>query len=509
MKFMKIVQLSMVPICFSSMPGNADILRSIPEFVHLHVSTERGWSGSVGTLPPTASFAGFSNDDAGSWLTLATGPEFVNLLGGHSTAFTGQLNQDNCSVGETPFPMTLQTWDTKLDFYRLQTRQLNRCVQFRIKDVAGLNPASVQPACTVTTLSDTEAVANGGLCYFRINPNSSFTIQYEVSPECTDANLFADLELKPLDIFAYSGFYMSGDASGRSTLLKPLGSAALRFSIEAPSKDVALSVNMGEGSPRWPMVAFPDVHMSELEIQNKGSESKMLTRLFIKNSCDDANESACRSSLPIGVQYTLKEILPTGRLRTLDQWYAGGVSPAFWEGFFPSQRDITNFQFKEGSRYRLEADLTYLSIYHRLFKEGFKSFLIQRGLWTIDPNAPLLPIPPVSRMPGLDTLKPNSPLPVVDPLAPGGGNDFQLELNQMRALLKGVDWPPYYEEMCGDDGCSKANSGEAKLKVGIDFTLEGFEDGIGKTKDYRVWRQSSYARDYSDESQTLIKAVCQ
>lgn len=437
MKFLNLVRSIMVLICFASLSGNAEISRSIPEFVHLHVSTERGWSGSVGTLPPTASFAGFNDDDAGSWFTLATGPEFVNLLGGHSAAFTGQLNPDNCSVGETPFPVTLQTWDNKLDFYRLQTRQLNRCVQFRIKDMAGLNPASVQPACSVTTLSDTEAVANGGLCYFRINPNSSFTVQYEVSPECTDENLFSSLELQPLDIFAYSGFYMSGDASGRSTSLRALGSAALRFSIEAPSRDVALSVNMGEGSPRWPVVAFPDVHMSELIIQKNSDESRMVTRLFIKNSCDDANESACRFSLPIGVQYTLKEILPTGSLRTLDQWYAGGVSPAFWEGFFPSQRDVKNFQFKEGSRYRLEADLTYLSIYHRLFKEGFKNFLIQQGVWTIDPDAPLLPIPPIARMLGLDALKPNSPLPVVSPLVPGGSNDFQLELNQMRALLKG------------------------------------------------------------------------
>ncbi|NBO39301.1 hypothetical protein EBU99_12045 [bacterium] len=509
---MKILNFCRVNLLFAFLlpaSGKADILRSIPKFIHLHVSPNRGGSGSVGTLPPVATFAGFSNDDVGRWLTLANGPEFVNLLGGHSAAFTGRLNPDSCSVGDVPFPMALQTWDNKLDFFQLQTRQLNECVQFRIRDAAGIAASPEQPACNVTAINQYEAIAKGGLCYFRINPNSAFSVQYELNPECTNAQNFQKLELKPLDIFAYSGFYISGDASGRSTLLKPLGSGALRFSIEASAEQIPLSVDMGEGSPRWPVQAFPDVHMAEMDIQSKGRESRLLTRLFLRNSCNAENDIACRFSLPIGVQYTVKEILPTGAERMIDQWYAGGVSPAFWEGFFPSQRDVTNFEFKPGRRYRLEADLTYLSLYHRLFRDGFKSFLIQRGLWDIDPNSPLIPLRPVARMPGLDALKPNDALPVVSPLAPGGGNDFQLELNQMRALLTGIDWPPYFEEMCGPEKCAKAQTGQAKLKVGVEFTLEGFVDGVAKTKDYRVWRESSYSPEYNNNSQTIIRAVCQ
>ena len=99
-------------------------------------------------------------------------------------------------------------------------------------------------------------------------------------------------------------------------------------------------------------------------------------------------------------------------------------------------------------------------------------------------------------------------MPVISPLAAGGGNDLQLELNQMRALLKGVDWPPYYNEMCGTEVCAKANSGQARLKVGVDFTIEKLGDGLAKASDYRIWRDSSYTDAYDLSPSTLIKAVC-
>lgn len=492
----------------TSMEANADLLRSIPDFVQMYISPQRGWAGSVGTLPPTATVAGFAKEDFGRWFTLANGPEFVNLFGGHSAAFTGQLIPDNCKVKDDVFALDLKTWDQKQTNYQLQTKQLNRCLQLRVKDLSGIAPAEVHPACEVEKINQFEVIARGGLCYFKVNPNSAFSVTYETNPECTDPNNFSRLELNPLDIFAYSGFYLSGDASGRSTYLKPLGSSSLRFSIEAPPSDVNLSVDMGEGNPRWPVQAFPDVHMGEVQIESKGDESRIVPRVFFRNNCNEEGSLACQYAIPIGVQYTLKELVGE-KTRTLDQWYTGGVSPAFWEGFFPTQRDISNFRFEPGRRYRVEADLTYLSLYHRLFKEGFKSFLIQNGLWTIDPNAPLLPIRPISRMPGLDSLTSMSQLPLVSPLNPAGGNDFQLELNQLRALLRGVDWPPFYEEMCGERGCAKANSGKAQLKVGVEFTLTGFENGVGKSKDYRVWRESSYASEYNKETQSLIGAVCQ
>lgn len=493
------------PFC---LPAYADSLRSIPEFVHLHVAPEHNWSGSVGSIPPVASFAGFSERDTDRWLTVTLGPEYVNLVGRRSASFNGMLNNDQCKVINEPLPATFQTWEDKESLYKLKTRQLHSCVQYRIKDLAGIEPASDQFGCQVFQLSEFEVIARGGVCYFRIKPHSSFSMQYELNPECANEQNFQSLELGPLDMFAFNGFYLSGDPSGQSSTLIPLGSSVLRFSIQAPSEQLRLSADMGNSAPRWPVVAYPEVHMADLRIEKSGSQTWLLSQLFFKNSCPYDDLSSCRYTTPVGIQYSVKEVLAGGKFRYLDQWYSGAAAPAFWEGFFPFQRDIRNFEFKAGSRYRLEADLTYLSVNYRLFREGFKDFLIQQGLWTIDPNLPLRPLPPIAVVPGLDSLKTQPLLPVVSPLSPAGGNDLELELSQLRALLKGVDWPPYFESMCGDSGCADAISGQAKLKVGVEFTVVGFENGKANTSDYRVWRESSFAPEYNGTTNSLMKADC-
>jgi hypothetical protein len=494
--------------CLFSQTARAELLRSIPNLVHLHVAPERGWSGHVGTELPQASFAGFDNGDVGRWLTLATGPEFVNLSGSHSVAFTGQLAPDRCRTVNSPVPMIFKSWDEKSIQYAEQTKELNRCVVLRVRDNSGIQPATQHPACEILKISDKEILAQGGLCYFKINPNSFFTISYELSPKCTDLTNINTLFPKSNDIFASTSFYISGDSTGRSNLLKPLGSGVLRYSVEPSQSETQLSVDMGEGAPRWPVEAYPDIHMGQVTIEGKAQDARLTTHVFVKNDCPAGRLSACSSSLPVGVQYSLKEIKTDGRVRLLDQWYAGGVAPVAWEGFLSAQRNITNFELKAGSRYRIEADLTYMSIYYRLFKEGFKNYLIQRGQWNINPNSPLIPIAPIALIPGLSAFQPSSPLPVASHLTPGGKQDFQLELNQLRAMLTGVDWPPYYEEMCGEDGCARAQTGSAKLKVAVDFRFVGYDAPDEKIADISVSRESSFQKEYSGSVGALFQVVC-
>lgn len=494
--------------CLFSLSGEAELLRSIPNLVHLHRAPERGWAGSVGTEIPKASFAGFDNTDVGRWLTIATGPEFVSLSGGHSVAFTGKLAPDRCRAINAPYGMEFNSWEQKQVRYAEQTRRLNQCVVLRVRDSAGIHPAEQHPACKTVSIDKNEVVAQGGLCYFRINPNSFFTITYELSPECADASVANDFRLDSNDIFGTTSFYVSGDPSGRSNLLRPLGSGSIRFSEEASAGFVPLSVDMGEGAPRWPVEAYPDVHMGDLIIEGKPQDARLTTQLFLKNACPLEHYAACSSALPIGIQYSIKELKPDGGSRMLDQWYAGGVSPVGWEGFFATQRNMTNFALEPQKRYQLEADLTYLSIYHRLFKEGFKNYLIQRGHWVINSDTPLIPIPPIAVMPGLTAFQPGAPLPLAPHLTPGGKQDFQLELNQLRALLTGVDWPPYYEEMCGERGCARAQSGKAKLRVGVEFRFRGFDEPGEKIDQLKIWRDSSFQSEYAKPVDALFKAEC-
>lgn len=496
----------LVKLLLSQSEAKADLLRSIPNLVHLHIARERGWSGSVASEIPEASFAGFDNSDVGRWFTVAIGPEFVNMRGGHSVAFTGQLSPDRCRAIHPPVPLVFQSWDSKQSLYTAQTRRLNRCVALRVRDVAGIRPADQHPACQIEKVSDTEVIAHGGLCYFRINPGSFFRVSYAVDKACSQTRQPDDREAT--DIFATSSFYISGDPSGRSSLLKPLGSGALRFSVEPSPQAALLSVDMGDGAPRWPVRAYPDVHMGDLVVEGLGADTRMTSQIYLKNACPDGADAHCHAALPIGVQYTLMEVRDDSGTQLMDRWYSGGVSPVGWDGFFSAQRNLTNASLIAGRRYRLEADLTYLSLYHRLFKEGFRNYLIQRGQWSINSDAPLLPLPAIALIPGLVAYQPNAPLPVTSHLTPGGKLDFQLELNQLRALLTGVDWPPYYEEMCGDQGCARAQGGRAQLRVGVDFRFRGFDAANSKIDQLNVWRSSSFSSEYNKTVDHLFQAEC-
>lgn len=500
--------LSVTP--FLVPPSWAAYKGSIPATVQLHVSPRGGWSGSTANVPPTAQFGAFSQDEHGKFLTVATGPEFINLISGRSASFIGQLSPERCTIAGAPFQFGQVDWDSKSTLYKEQTRQLHACLQMRVEDPSGVKPAGNQQACRMEILSEKAVLASGGVCYFQITPISNFTIRYELKPECQDPSRYADLQLGAFDIGAFSGFYISGDSSGQSLQLKPLGSTALRLTIEPLSASVSMSTDMGKGSPRWPVVVHPDAHIAQFEIFKREEDSRSLinTNIFAESACRDEQNEACYFGYPLGAQFSLREVQPSGRTLLVEQWYSGGSVPAFWQGFIPASRELTFTAFRKGYRYRLEADFTYLSIYHRLFKEGFRNFLVSLGLWSIDHTQPLVPLRPVAVTPALQAFKSNPPVPDLQPLTAGGINDISLELNRMRSLLSDVTWPPFYEKMCGTEGCVRALEGQAQLLAGVEFTFDGFENGKAKTTAYRTWRRSAFLPDYDLEVKEMMRPEC-
>ena len=497
--------------CSASSLAWADYKSSIPAAIQLHVSPQGGWSGSTSTVPPTANFSGFSQSDSGRWFTITSGPEFINLLGGRSASFIGQLVPDKCTVANSPLPIVQNDWDFKQSLYQKQTRQLQACVQVRVHDPSGVTPAPDQQECQIERVDEREVVASGGVCFFQISPLSNFELKYEIKPQCADSSQFAAVGLEPLDIFAFAGFYVSGDATGRSPTLKPLGSTALRMTIEASDSVVRMSTNMGQGTPRWPVVAHPDVHMGEFEIYQRddASPAVLTTRLFARNACMEQDKTECNFGFPMGMQFNLGEVRADGKIQLIDQWYTGGVVPPFWQGFMPANRELANAAFRKGQRYRLEADLTWMSMYYKLFRDGFTNFLVSLGLWKIDPNQPLVPLRPVATIPGLKGILPQQPLPNFSPLVPGGANDMSVELNRLRGLVVDLSWPPLYEQLCSEDACVRALDGQARLKVGIDFTFDGIVNGKAQTSALRVWRESSYLSDYVQSTDAMMRPQCE
>jgi hypothetical protein len=450
------------------------------------------------------------------------GPEFINVISGRSASFTGQLAPERCSIQDAPLALQRRDWASKLSLYQQQTQQLHGCVQIRVHDPSGLAVVPGQANCKVERVNDREVIASGGVCYFPISSVSNFELKYEINPQCADFSRIANLpspiappvaghlKLAPLDIFGFGGFYVSGDSSGRSPQLKPIGSTALRLTIQPSSTDVRLSTDMGGGTPRWPVVAHPDVHMAAFDIfRREGTSSAVLTtQLFAQNLCTDETKPECRFSFPLGALFQLKQLKSDGRTMLLDQWYSGAIVPAFWQGFLPATREISFLDFREGRRYRLEADLTYMSMNYGLFKEGFKNYLVSLGLLKIDPDQPLAPLRPIAKLPTLKGLIPSAPLPDLKPLTPGGASDVSLELNRMRSLVTDVNWPPLYEKICAGEKCLPALDGQAHLKVGLEFTIDKFENNHAAISDLRVWRESSLLSEYNIQTTKLMRPEC-
>lgn len=509
MKPMNIASLIVFGIHTSSLCAWADLNSRIPQSINLFSSPQGGWVGSTSAEPPVAVFSDFPEEAVGKFFTIATGPEFTNLFSRSSASFSGVLFDDRCKIVDAPRPFVLRSFDVKKSEYEKQSRQLSTCLRMRVRDAARIRPAENQQLCTIHPINNNEVLASGGLCFFQVSQESGFSVSYEVNPDCADAEKFNDLGLEPLDIFAKGAFFLSGDATGRSRSLASLGWTSLRFSIEAPEDRVALSTNMGQGTPRWPVRPFTDFHMGQIAVEQRDNNASLVTFLFAENVCQNEGSIECRFAVPLGMRFSLRELDSRGESRLLEQWYAGGVAPAKWQGFVPAERRLTFQDFRPGRRYRLEADLTYLSLYYQLFKEGFRDFLVSLGLMSIDPSQPLRPLPPIALLPAIGSLKPQLPLPTVHPLSPGGGEDLVLELNRLRALLTGVDWPPFYERMCGESGCVRALEGQAKMVVGVDFNIDEFVDGRAKLSGLKVWRQSAYLPEYSLNVSSLMRPDCQ
>lgn len=488
----------------------ADYTSSIPASIRLHVSPQGGWSGNTSAVPPAVFFGGFNDTAVGSYLTLATGPEFINSVSRFSASFTGILAPDRCQIVDAPIALALRDWDYKQQLYQKQTRQLQSCVQIRVHDTGGILPAPDQKHCKVAMINENEAVVSGGLCYFMVSSKSNFVLKYEIQTQCADEQQFSAAGLEPLDIFGLAGFYLSGDSSGQSPNLVPLGSTGLRMTIEPTEPSVKLSTDMGIGNPRWPVVAYPDVHMGSFEIiqESQSATAGLNHLLFAQSGCRDESNQECNFHFPLGMQMNLREVGPDGSTTLLDQWYFGGVVPPFWQGFIPGARQVSNVALRSGHRYRLEADLTFSSMYYRLFRDGFSNFMINQWNWSIDPTQPLGPLQPVATIPALKAMSPNRPLPDLPPLLSGGASDLAVQLSRLRSLLTDIDWPPVYEQMCGANGCVRAVDGQAKLKVGVDFTIDGFVDGKAQTSNLRSWRESAFLPEYNQTTNALMRPQC-
>lgn len=452
---------------------------------------------------------GFSRNEIRKFLMLAHGPESTNLRYQVGSSFLGQMGDNRLRFTNAPFSDPL-TYEQQNAYYGKQSQTLWKCVRYRVVDAGmrGLRFPARQVGCTIERVDTNTAVASGGLCYFGIDFESSFTVAYEMNPQCIHREYLEREQISPTDFFVFAGYYIAGDATGSSMDLTPLDAGRVHLSIEPWKENIALSAEMGDSEPLWPAEVGFDAHLGEIKLMtNSQGMPSIETPLLIRNRCeaicrDSTCPSRCNFSAAVGAFMQVEELGHTTPM-LLDAWYAGGVAPPNWEGFMPTQRAFTYPLFRVGGRYRVSADLSYPDTYYRIFRENFSQILIDLASYNDSLDSVGL-----GTLPTLTPIKPLSNAGTVLPVIPalsglgqggGGMNSLWGPLEALNNMISYSNWPPYYEKYCAGSKCVPVLDGTAKLKLTVEFTIVGFSsDNSAILTDFVVTRDSnifgSYAR---------------
>jgi hypothetical protein len=455
----------------------------------------------VKTDKSQTSIGGFKPAEFRKFLLVATGPQIVT--GNYTTvsSFISSIGDDQCTIKNSPF--VPQDFPGRKAQFEELSRTVNSCLRTRVYDFGPTRgrPARNQRFCTLEKTADGGFLVNGGLCFFEVTPGSEFKISYEWNPTCLQPSSLQAQGINPQDFRVFSGFYLSGDASGQSLDLTPLGANTLRMLIEPSEKHLPISVDFGNTNGRWPIVTRSDVHFVEPRIlMPEGIDHSVEQGILVKNTCTGQSwngflAGSCDFPFALGAQMTIGELLPNGEEIVMDYWFGGGVAPSQWDGIVPTLRRTKTLKLEIGKRYRITADMSYPDQYYRMFRKGFNQLLIDNSL--LDGSlgqAGLGSVPSLTPIKGTRVLADLGVIPGLPAL--GLANDTSEiiygVLESLNALLGFEGWPPFYEKWCNGGNCRGLLANDNSLKMTSEFTITGVDGGgVATLSDLRITRSSN------------------
>ncbi len=464
------------------------------------------------TTADVISLSKFEREHVRRFFMLATGPESADVRYNFGSSFFGELGDNQLRITNAPYS-NLQTYEDRAAVYKKQSETLWQCVRYVVKDLGprGIRLPKDQKGCRFSQPDSETVVASSGLCFFEIDLGSTFTVSYELNPNCLQRDFLEQHKISPTDFFVFSGYYIAEDASGSSMNIDPIAQSRLHLSVEPWNKTIPLSADFGPDFPRWSASFGYDVHAGPIKLFNNSDGQQLLeVPLLTNNRCPDtcvnnACASICNFSVALGTQSQIARITPSGKLQTLDSWFTGATIPAQWEGFLPAQRTFPTPLLKAGERYRISMDLSYPDAYFRLFRDGFKEFALQVDAYAAgsDITGTFQPLPTLSPLRSLDGKLAN--FPTLTELPRWGSFVRSLSpLEAMKRLLTLGDWPPYYEKACLAGKCGAASTKETALTLQVDFTVFDSQDGQPATLgNFVVRRYSKLGTSYETSVEKL------
>ncbi|MCX7979123.1 MAG: hypothetical protein N2578_08980, partial [Bdellovibrionaceae bacterium] len=430
-------------------------------------------------------------------------------------SFDGKFSPERCELLNSLSKNSVDA-EARTGALERQFRALRTCANIQVYDLDGrhISYRPNQARCKITSIGNGVLQLEGDFCFLDVNPRNRFAVLTNIKPECADAKFLKKHNIQPQDIEGTLNAFLTGDDSGFSTDVDPLGSSRVRLYIQ-PGRDLMpLTEAYSDSMARFPTEYAADINIGHLKI--RGSDQNYMVDLSVEvdnRGAPRCSRSFCAApndfTIPVVGEVELVQMLPGGRSRFIDSWWHAGFAHPQWQGLVRSfERNLNEITMSKGERYQLT--VTFYDPFEdwQLFAKAAEQFLIDlrgtQGTAGIDMIAPLQGLQSLMGLPLLEALP--------SLRSPDMTQEMERILYALRTLGQDRQWPSYYERACDTEMSSCVRPGKVKfmVKVGVRFTVEGWNaaDNIVQLRDYEVFRESSYLPGYTRRVKSLAEVRC-
>lgn len=415
----------------------------------------------------------------GQFLVLVNAPIYTDPQFKSISSPEGELPEERCYIDKSPFTVS-RPQDVHIDeFYQLQTKMLNSCLEAEVTDVRGEIDTTSQINCEINKVAPNKVIARGPRCAFKIFEASEFKVNYRLNPLCLKKSFLQETgELRPMDIKASLGIYKTTDLTPGSPDYDILTLTTARITLQPDRKLIPVSTYGGTVGSEWPMQYGAQVEMGKITL-NKTPRLHSTPYVFLRtpflvnNNCPEkCNDGLCASPCefyaPVAARMSLKKkAFNETNFHGIDYWYQGSIVPPKYVGELALGRAINESEINVGDRYLLTAEFSSPALTYQTIVNEARQLLIK----LIPVSIPTRGVGRPGGLQGLEGLGANivpnlGDLPVLGNIV--DGTSLEPLLASLNAYVAGDDsWPPYYSHVINGDESDNANHVFQTLKIGF------------------------------------------
>ena len=476
-RFLTIVLPLLIFLLLQEVNATCGMSKEAP--IRYYTSLEKRASGlfSSEMQQSISTYVNRCGSESGKFLMLTLGAARANYYSDVFDISTdGKLFPNICTLEGLPVARKLSFADNQANM--LQNYQAIRsCLFFRVEDIGGqiLELPQNQTSCKVRINNPASADVTGDFCFFKIKATSEFKITPLINPECENGEFYNQNKINPQDVQSVLNIYVTGDSSGMSSEINPVGSRQIHWHLQPPNELMSLISNFENEDLKFPAEYNVDTHLGEVEVKSSSLGTDIYLSNFIQNlSLEKCIRSLCSSPSwylhPVFEQVDFFERDTNGKFEIIDTWYGGGYAQPAWEGLMKiGTHHMSGYNIREGHQYKIELTLTDPLDDYLMYLNWAKQMLIR--LPEIGENSDLQKLEVLAPLQQLRLISSLPALPAVGSAINLG--DLQKIIADLNKLVGSRAWPDSYELVCDPlrINCIRSASRKYHTKIIFEFKV--------------------------------------